>query len=240
MLTFARKGVLKVTTGQPKSYPRLPANIWWGLRDEFKRSVSRVVNVSYLSAKFDWSERSAANIPPNLRALGLIDEAGRPTELAHAWRDDSTYKEACAQILDRVFPDALTAFPVADPDQAELQRWFAARTLSGDSAALQMARFFKLLASGEIAPKTTDSDGQQKSGSSSSGGRSTMILNPAGGTGRNSAANRKNNAVARNDSHSPSLHIDVQIHLAADAPDGQIEALFRNMAKYIYREPIDG
>src|SRR5579875_2075371 len=109
-----------MASSPPKSYPRLPAKVWWALRDEFKRSTPRNVDIAYLAAKLVYKEKSASNLLPVLRTLGLIDETGRPTPLVNQWRDDEGYKDACSQMLARVYPDVLDAFPPPGPDRAKL------------------------------------------------------------------------------------------------------------------------
>ena len=38
---------------------------------------------------------------------------------------------------------------------------------------------------------------------------------------------------------SPKVHIDIQIHIQPDADSGQIEDIFKNMAKYLYGRDVD-
>lgn len=220
---------------QPKSYPRMSASVWWALRDEFKRSMPRAVDVPYLASKLDLGQKSAANLPPNLRALGLIDESGKPTQLANLWRDNEGYKGACEEILEQVFPEALSAFPPPDPDRGQLQRWFATSTGAGDSAAGQMAAFYRLLASADVnmqSSKVEKTEQPIKRARAATNGTRRRI-SPNG-----HVANESGNGNSKPDDQAPpTLHIDVQIHLTADAPDSQIESLFRNMAKYIYGKP---
>lgn len=70
-----------------KSFPKLPEANWWKLRDLFKRRVPASVTPSYLASALSMSERSAkANIIFPFRKIGIIDEEGKPTDLAYDWR----------------------------------------------------------------------------------------------------------------------------------------------------------
>ena len=227
----------------PKYYPRFGAKLWWGLREEFKHALPKTpVDVAYLTAKLGIAPKSARNLIPNLRALGLIDEAGKPTDLAVVWRDDQTYKQACQEVLQRVFPEVMDRFPPPDPDRDQLARWFANTTRTGEASAQNMAAFYKLIAAADLGARSERPEKVEEVT------RKTRLAAPPA---KKPAANGEAQAqvspaleragVGGGESPSlPTLHIDIQIHLAADAPDHQIESLFRYMAKYIYRKSVDG
>ena len=41
------------------------------------------------------------------------------------------------------------------------------------------------------------------------------------------------------ESEMPTLHIDIQVHIAADAPESQIDKIFESMAKHLYGKTVD-
>jgi hypothetical protein len=85
---------------EKKSYPKIPRNNWFLLREKFKHRTPEKVSPSYVATALEMSEASAsANIIPPLRAFGLIDDEGRPTDLAYDWRDDDKYSDVCKTIF---------------------------------------------------------------------------------------------------------------------------------------------
>ena len=223
----------------PKSYPRVSGKVWWALRDEFKRSFPKTVDAAYLSSKLGLSQGSAGVVIANLRTIGVIDEFGKPTQLANLWRDDQGYKEACDQILTKIFPEVVGAFPPPEVDRSQLQRWFASTTGTGENAARQMAAFYELVASADHSRKPEKDDAPPKKPKSPS-----HKITKGASNGRASIAQVETVVLDQNKSATaspslPTLHIDIQIHLAADAPDNQIQSLFKNMAKYIYGKAMD-
>lgn len=72
------------------------------------------------------SAASAQNLIAPLRTLGLIDDDGKPTDRANAWRHDEDYAGVVGQIVEEVYPAALRdAFPGPDADTAGVKNWFA-------------------------------------------------------------------------------------------------------------------
>jgi hypothetical protein len=83
---------------------------------------------------------------PQLKAVGLIDEAGRPTDVAHEWRDDQTYAQVARAMLAKLYPQGLLdAFPPLGPDRAGVEGWFSRNVKVGTGAARKMASFYLLL-----------------------------------------------------------------------------------------------
>jgi hypothetical protein len=135
-------------------YPRLPSRQWWALRDRFKQSIPTRVTPSYLAAALNMQEKSAAaNVMPALKAIGLIDEEGKPTQRAVRWRDDQLYSEVIEEIRSAIYPtDLRDAIPDPKRNREGVERWFASRTGHGLSAARKMAAFYQLISDPEVAP----------------------------------------------------------------------------------------
>ena len=63
------------------------------------------VTTTYLSSALSMTEESArANIITPFKNLGILDETGKPTDLAYEWRDDSKYPVVCQTLLDKIYP----------------------------------------------------------------------------------------------------------------------------------------
>lgn len=87
-----------------KSFPKIPRANWFALRDRFKQKPPSEVTVSYLSSVLGITEPSAANLIPPLKALGLVGQDNKLTDLAFEWRDDATYADACEKMLEATYP----------------------------------------------------------------------------------------------------------------------------------------
>ena len=60
-------------------YPMISEKSWWQLRNQFKKTIPSVVNVSYLKSLLSLnSDQSARNILAPLRQMGIIDADGKP------------------------------------------------------------------------------------------------------------------------------------------------------------------
>ena len=71
------------------TYPTMPVSAWMKLRELFTRTIPKEVTDSYIASILDTKKESArTNVLPSLRYTGLIDNEGKPTDLAIKWRDD--------------------------------------------------------------------------------------------------------------------------------------------------------
>ncbi len=102
----------------------LPIAHWWNLRKKFKQSIPRVVTDSYLATVLNMEANSArANVLPFLKVLGIIDQDGKTTARAKAWRDDEQYGKVCQEIIAEIYPEELVdAVPNPTEDRAAAQR----------------------------------------------------------------------------------------------------------------------
>lgn len=235
---------------QKQSYPIIASGVWWKLRDQFRRSLPSTVDADYLSTVLDCEKKTAQNILPALRTMGLIDEKGKPTERGNHWRFDEDYPEVCRAIRDQLYPEALVN---AVPDPAHnldgVQRWFQRNGGVGDAAAKQMARVYQLLSEANPAKKPEQQGKEAPRKREAKTTRAVKAGSPASATPVRSpvapvAEDAHQSAPAHTSDHShipkgkttaaPSLHIDIQIHIASDATLEQIEKIFESMAKHLY------
>jgi hypothetical protein len=71
-------------------YPMISEKSWWQIRNQFKKTIPSVVNVSYLKSLLSLnSDQSARNIITPLRQMGIIDTDGKPLPRATDWRSDT-------------------------------------------------------------------------------------------------------------------------------------------------------
>ena len=232
-------------SAEPASnYPSLSAKQWWALRDRFKRSVPSVVSAGYLETAFNLNASTARDTVNQLRYLGLIDAENRPTEILEDWRHDESYAKACAAIRDTVYPEELRqAAPDPAQDRSPAERWFARKKKVGANAALKMGITYQLVSEADPA-KGADAGkgGARAKNTDRPRTRSAEKPSPA----RNSSSSNGQHAgpvdvpptpprPQGQPQSGPSLHIDVQIHIAADATAAQIDQIFASMAKHLYQ-----
>lgn len=89
-------------------YPMISGKSWWQLRNQFKKTIPSVVNVSYLKSLLSLnSDQSARNILAPLRQMGIIDADGKPQPRATDWRSDAKYPDVCSAIIAEIYPQEL-------------------------------------------------------------------------------------------------------------------------------------
>ena len=224
-----------------KTYPVIPIKHWWALRNKFKQSIPNSVTGGYVATVLAMDEKSAkANIIPALITFGIIDQDGVPTDQAVKWRDDELYPEFCKDLRQQIYPQELIdALPGPSVDSAAVQRWFMNKTGVGLQAANKMSAVYKLLT--EADPTKAEEDINmglaqtrvQKVKPTSKGKKADKVI-PSVSQRKPELLSEKVEPSLHQD-FSPSLHIDVQIHISPDASVTQIEQIFASMAKYLFK-----
>lgn len=182
--------------------------------------------------------RSAENnIVYPMRRLGLIDEDGTLTPRGNKWRVDSSYPDACQEILDEIYPDELAGFVdnTGSPDVSEVKNWFQHKGL-GESNARQMASTYVMIAQKKIPeaaagsqPRTRSQPVQPRAGTTTAARRSSRVVKQTEQNLGQTAGDKPSSA------NGPNIHFDIQIHIPADASADQIDHIFASMAKHLYR-----
>jgi hypothetical protein len=192
------------------------------------------------------SEPSARNLVPPLLAIGIIDENGKLTQLGHDWRHDEQYADACNRMLEHIYPDELRhALPCPDPDRRSVENWFSRTTGTGEAAVNRMALFYLLLCQGDPSAAESGSTGRgdgrtrapreqarstrQRGTAQPARLASASVVTPD----VESATPQAQRGAGPTLSGRPSLHIDVQIHIPADATAEQIDHIFASMARHL-------
>ena len=224
---------------QKMTFPTMPVGHWGALREKFKQTIPGIVTDNYLSSVLQMTVSSArTNILPSLRSVGLIDENGKPTDLAKKWRDDHEYPTVCSQIRKSVYPqELLDAIPGPTVDRAGCTRWFANHTGAGQGAIGKMVAFYSLVTEANPAKsdKRTDTPKPTAKKLSSSKPNRVAKLN----TGTESVVSPEAvDTKHKQGNIQPAIHLNLQIHISADASSEQIDKIFESMAKHLYRQNL--
>jgi hypothetical protein len=221
----------------------MPEANWWALRRRFQQTMPREVDASYLATVLDISEAAAGNLTGPLRAVGLIDDDGRPTDLALAWRDDEQYQQVTATMMEAVYPQNLRdAAPPPNPDRGAVVRWFSRTTGAGQAYTERMARLYLLLAAGNPrgADQPTAERAPRQGQASAAQVRPTRQGRAAGRAAPPTAptvapqTQTPATAQAPRQAQQPSVHIDIQVHIDPASTAEQIDQIFASMARHLY------
>lgn len=225
---------------QKVSYPNIPVKHWWALRKRFQQSIPTVVSPGYVATALGMKEASAkANIIPTLAAIGIIDDNGVPQDRAVRWRDDEEYSKVCTEIRKEIYPqELLDAIPGPSVDRSAVERWFASKTGVGTAAARRMAVVYEFLSEAdpskaqEISAKTTKRT--TKAGSSKKVTKAIEVTTSA--IKNDSKTPEVQTPVVTSANFTPSIHIDIQIHISPESSPDQIDHIFASMAKHFYKQ----
>ena len=217
------------------SYPYMTAGQWFGIRAKLRQSLPASVDVDWVMAALGTSEKGARNVLPQLRAVGIVGSDGKPTELVHDLRDDDSYHKACIAVLNRLYPSALrSAWDNPDEDPDKVAAWFMRNAGTGAVTAKTQARLYLLLLKGELpSPEETVKKAAKRTAPATVKKAATVSADT------HDAKETKQQETPfpsppSNNTVGPKLHIDMQIHISADASDTQIDTIFKSMAKHLY------
>jgi hypothetical protein len=164
-----------------------------------------------------------------------LDDEGKTTERAKLWRDDDHYPEVCRAILGDVYSkELLDAVPDPTENRSAAERWFARQGV-GESAAQRMAALYSVLVE-------ADASKQPEQHKKASAKKATKSVQPQvkqtekeKEKEQKPAVNLAANPTSSNALPAPGVHINLEIHISADATADQIDQIFSAMAKHIYR-----
>lgn len=229
------------------SFPYMTAAQWFGVRAKLRQSVPKAIDVDWIMSALGTSEKGARNILPQLRAVGLINPDGAPSELALDLRDDDTYAQAAKRVLESLYPESLrSAYDNPAEDSARVASWFMRNAKTGQATASMQAKLYLTLLKGELPSPDDVKNGSAGSRKPKERAPKTAAPKPAAPPKRPEVNQRPENSEprapegsndggsGRNAKDGPSLHIDLQIHISADAGRDQIDAVFESMSKHLY------
>jgi hypothetical protein len=210
-------------------YPQIPSNVWWGLRALLKRRPTIKVDEMLLASDLGVQLVAARQYLKELKRARLLDEEGKPTDVANKWRNDETYLEAVEAIVSEVYPESLrlSAQP-GEATRAKVVNWFTLQGL-GTGAAGNKAATYLLISS--LEPLELGATATPK------------VKSPTPKAAREAPEKRreeeklgkveKEQPNSRREVSMP-LNINVQVHISADASNEQIESIFKSMRRYLY------
>ena len=227
------------------SYPKLADTNWWKLRDLFKKKVPSIVTSTYLATALSMGEASAkANLLSPFKKIGIIDDDGKPTDLAYDWRDDHKYASVCESLIEKNYPQELRdLFHTPDADFQKLTNWFMNNARCGEPAAKMFARFYLLLLKSDFtesesavsARSQKDKAPKNKAKSKVSKEEATQLIQVT-----TSAGEHNQNSHEKPSHHgthmlskAPELHINIQLHISPESSAEQIDKIFESMAKHL-------
>jgi negative regulator of sigma E activity len=237
-----------LATKKANTYPNISRRNWRLIRDALKRKVPSAITPGFVAAQSEMTDDSArANVIGPLRGLGLIDDNGKPTSLAERWRHDDEYSRVCEEILEKTYPEDLRdAFPTPGEEQrGAIKTWFMKAGQVGEAAAAKAADTFLLLNERNPSvspeprapsPKATPPASKPSPKTKRSTERATAPTTnePAHvAVSSPSVVDRIAPVPASAIGRFPSIHVDVQIHIAPDASPEQIDKIFESMAKHL-------
>lgn len=221
------------------TYPKIPESNWWAIRTQFRKSLPPIVSGSYLKSLLSLtSDRAATNLLPPLKQIGLIDDEGRPTDRANEWRDDAKYHSVCQAILREVYPpELLSLFAGPEFDRDKIAQWFMTTAKLGDGTAKAAASMYILLNCEEIkADTSTNGNSPTKKTTKKTTVRKAETSSAELPSRQSVSIDLSNSPNMSNSERlsSPTLHIDLQIHISPDASSEQIDSIFASIAKHLY------
>lgn len=229
---------------QDMTFPDLPVGQWWKLRTLFKSNLPKAINLQYIIGTLGISPSTAKNTYRNLGLLGLIDKEGKLTDRANDWRSDDLYPQVCKEIIDQVYPTDLKDIAASANNRPALVGWFTRKTKIGETAAHKNAAIFEVILNGNLqkVKEPKNGKGQDKPKAKAKPKNVTPLPAPtpepalAGdGAPKGAAVYQLDKPLLPDTPPSPSIHIDIQIHISPDAKPDQIEQIFASIEKHLYQ-----
>ena len=166
----------------------------------------------------------SSNDPSALRVLefiGFIDSTKQPTDkwknYRHKGKSTSVLGAAIKQGYSVLYADLPEAHQSSNDD---LEDFFRAHSTAGDQAISRTVKTFQALCTLAEFSAATDNGANGSAVSSNPG--APLVVQPQ-----------------EMEPAAPTLHIDIQVHIAADAPESQIDQIFESMAKHLYGKTVE-
>jgi hypothetical protein len=224
------------TPPEQTTYPKIGAKAWAELRSRAATAPSIKVTPSVVASLLSLKDEASAttNIVRPMRQLGLIEEDGSLTPRGSKWRVEASYADACQEIIDKVYPDELTAITDGSgaPDKSKLTDWFSLSF--GKSNARQMAATYAMIAA-KTLPEAPSPSATKPTSNGSRRKKSAAAEKSAAQRSGNDASSKSDPPSPPPSLPDPSLQLSIQIHIPADATPEQVDHIFASMAKHLYK-----
>ncbi|MBV1790796.1 DUF5343 domain-containing protein [Marinobacterium sp. D7] len=231
------------------SFPKIADGNWWKLRELFKRKVPAVVTPTYLATALSMGEASArSNLVGPFKKIGIIDDDGKPTDLAYDWRDDHKYADVCKTLIENNYPqEIMDLFHSPDADMQQLTNWFMRHARCGEPAARMYGKFYLLLLKADLKEAenvNTKQEAKPKKAAPTkpkSNAKTTLAAKSETDDSLTSAQTTLPSAAAPAAppvtttvlGNAPELHINIQLHISPESSAEQIDKIFESMAKHL-------
>ena len=187
-------------------------------------SVPKVADKAWL-ASLGFTNSNDHAVISVLRFLGFVDKAGRPTERWQSFRNGGNSGSEMASALRNGYAKLFKVYPNAEAmSRTDLHSFFAAGLDAGTQVINRRVTTFKTLT--DYADFEADA---QKRQINAENGKVEVQQNGRGLVQKPEDL----------ESEMPTLHIDIQVHIAADAPESQIDKIFESMAKHLYGKTVN-
>jgi hypothetical protein len=200
------------------TYTTVPGKIPLLLQKVREVGVPQKVSIQWLKT-IGFTSSNDSTLIGVLRQIGLVDASSIPTSIWTQYRG-SSYKKVLGRAIRDGYADLFAVYSDAQSrSTTELEHVFSTSSSAGKQVIGKTVSTFKALADSAefddaFEPVSLNSE-------------QTPLHHPIG-----AAALRP--AVVGNGNTSPSVHIDIQIHIAPEASTDQIDQIFKSMAKHLY------
>jgi hypothetical protein len=153
-----------------------------------------------------------------LKVIGFVDQGGVPTPRWQSYRGANSGK-VLGDAIQHGYAELFAVYPDAwRRSQSDLEHVFSTSSSGGRQVISKTVSTFKTLAElAEFTPVAAQTELQMSS---------EALHVPVSSVQPNSSA--------RSVSGGPSVHIDIQVHIAPEASADQIDQIFASMAKHLY------
>lgn len=156
-----------------------------------------------------------------LEYIGFIDISGNRTSKWDAFLDNSKSETVMADAIREGYSSLFNTYSDAYQQRDEdLQTFFRASnpTIAANTVKIMVGTFKALCSMADFNPSTDNGADTDENGNAASTDARVPLVAPPKSI----------------ESPTPTLHIDFQVHIAADAPPEQIDQIFESMAKHLY------
>ena len=223
-----------------KFFPKIAESNWWKLRNLFKHTIPTEVTANYLSSALSMTEQSVRwNIISPFKKLKILDEAGKPTDLAFDWLDDSKYPAVCQTLFSKTYPQEVRdLYPSAVSDPKAITSWFISHCRCGQPAARMFTTFYRLLLRADPSAPMKPSRQKRRPRASWKQAKNLPLKNQAGSARWDETEAAASLTTERQQaSHGrllPQLRINIQLHISPETTVDQIDRIFESMARHLH------
>lgn len=145
-----------------------------------------------------------------LKDMEFLDGSGGPKELYAEYQNPSVAKQALAKGIRNAYPELFKAYPNAQSlPKTDLEGYFRQQTGKAGSVLDKILSTFRALCS-----------------HADFGGVAAIEEKPT-------RKYEREEAVEERVRVEPRIQLNIEIHIAADTPDGKIETIFKHMKQYL-------